>query len=493
MRLFTTIGQILATERKALQHVQASLSETQRRLAHLRAEVSGLERHEEALRLRAAAATGICGDLVLRFMREFFDTIPDDVLLLIFEEVVSASEGWGEEGMHFDKDLAQAPFRLAAVCQRWRHLAVSYPILWTYLALPEYDDLNQAHVERIENLLCRSQQAPIDVFADWDCHELIDTVGPYAEAITRLIGSLGHRLRLFSWSSLNVSTDAAFEGLRGPTPHLTQLYIDPASEVRRSSLEVFLPFAPRIEVIQWYSEYSVWSFAAQRYASLITLTIGCDPPLDSVVNAMRVVRDSLQELNLGPFVSPDPFGQSVCLELPRLTTLRIWDWGWAKYLCAPALRRLASGNSWSRDGDYFGHILRPFVTVQHLALFAPCDVVELTPLTELVNITTLEVCGTTWGKRESCGKLSDGFFAAAVDFESPIWPKLKHIHFDNGRGFDHITPVSDTDLVTFLRLRNETPATELEPRSTSRIETVKLGYDAPEWLIREVERLTALH
>jgi len=121
MRLFTTIGQILATERKALQHVQASLSETARQLAHLRAEVFSLEHHEEALRISAAAAAGVCSDLTLRFMRELFDTIPDDILLLIFKEVSSASDDWSDQIIHFDKDLAQAPFRLVAVCQQWRH------------------------------------------------------------------------------------------------------------------------------------------------------------------------------------------------------------------------------------------------------------------------------------------------------------------------------------------------------------------------------------
>jgi len=222
MRLFTTISQVLATERIALQHVQASLTETERRLAHLRAEVSNLERHEEVLRVRAAAAVGVCSDLAPRFMREFFGTIPDDVLLLIFKEVVWASEDWSDHRMQFGKGLAWAPFRLAAACQRWRHVAVSSPILWTHLALPDHEDLNQAHVERIQHLVRRSRQAPIDVFAEWDWHDSIDAVAPHAKAITRLISSLGHRLRLFWWSSLTGLDDAALEGLRGPTdttPH----------------------------------------------------------------------------------------------------------------------------------------------------------------------------------------------------------------------------------------------------------------------------------
>jgi len=492
MPLVTAIGQVLATERRVLQHIQADLSETHRRLAHLRAEVSSLECHEEVLRMRAAAATGVCSDLVLRFTREFFSTAPDDVLLLVFMEVVSDSEEWGFKGTQFNKDLAQAPFRLAAVCQRWRHLAVSSPTLWTYLALPLHSHLNQAHVERVKHLVHRSQQAPIDVFAEWGWHQSIDAVEPHAKVITQLISSLGHKLRLFWWSSSNEPDDAALEGLRGPTPHLTQLYITPASEEDRSILEKCLPFAPRLKEMQWTSDYMGWSFAAQRYTSLTVLTIWYDPPLDYVVDALRVVHDSLKELNLGSSIADQhPFGQGVCLEFPQLTTLRFQDWGWARHLRAPALQQLATGNSWSRDGESLSHILCPFVTAQHLTLFASCDVIELSAFAELVNITTLEVSGTTWVERVSYGELSDGFFAAAVDFESPVWPKLKHIHFDTG--FDRINPVSDTDLVTFIRLRNETPATELEPRSISRIETVKLGYDAPEWLIREVERLTALH
>jgi len=210
-----------------------------------------------------------------------------------------------------------------------------------------------------------------------------------------------------------------------------------------------------------------------------------------VVNALRAVSDNLKELNLGTYVSQDPFGQGVSLEMTRLTTLRIRDWDWARYLRAPAIEQLALGNAYSPDGDSFDDIVCPFVTTYHLALFASCGVVEAQALTKLINITTLEICAPTWADGDSFGTLSDGFFSTAVNSETPVWPKLKHIHF--ATGFDSLAPVSDTGLVTFLRSRNEKPAIDLEGTSVSRIETVKLGYKAPEWLIQETERLTALH
>jgi len=177
--------------------------------------------------------------------------------------------------------------------------------------------------------------------------------------------------------------------------------------------------------------------------------------------------------------------------MTRITTLRIRDWGWARYLRAPALEQLAIGEANPPDGDYLSDIICPFVTVHHLALFAPCDVVELEAITQLINLTTLELCATTWAEIESSGELSETFFAAVVNFERPVWPKLKHMHLDTG--FDK-APVPDKGLATFLRLRNETAVTELEGVSISRIETVKLGYKALEWLIREVERrTTTLH
>jgi len=379
MSLYNTISQALATERVALQYFQTSLDEVELRLARQRAEVASSETHIEFLKTRLMTVGNTCDDMLWQLRREFFNIVSSEVLLHIFEEVIPNRMDWRMSDFYFDKNVARAPFRLAAVCKRWRRLAISTSTLWTYLTLPALRNLTQAHVKRVSCLVSRSEPAPVDVIARWQWSESTETTAPHANAISRLISSLAHRLRLIYWSTDKESDDVALDGLRGPTPHLTQLRIRSASQSLPSVFKDILPSAPRLKGLVYNSNHLGWSFAAQQYTTLTLLTVWYShdvanlPPIVGdglkMLNLLRIVSNSLEVLNVGNSANGVTVGEGMFLELPRLATLRIRDWDWTRYLRAPALQKLAISNVASQRTTPPSDALQPFARVTHLELF----------------------------------------------------------------------------------------------------------------------------
>jgi len=93
---------------------------------------------------------------------------PDDIMLLFFEHIVrveSADTLW--PAMAYEHNTAKAPFAVAAVCRRWRELALSTSALWTYFGFPPADEIDWRHHQRAELLRLRAGNAPIDVVFGW--------------------------------------------------------------------------------------------------------------------------------------------------------------------------------------------------------------------------------------------------------------------------------------------------------------------------------------
>lgn len=104
------------------------------------------------------------------FLRAFLSDIPDDVLAGIFTRVVDLPDDeWKESGRDaFNRERSSMPFVLAAVCSRWRRLALDLSCLWTYISLPTSDATQAtAHCKRIELSLVRSKRSPMDIFLRW--------------------------------------------------------------------------------------------------------------------------------------------------------------------------------------------------------------------------------------------------------------------------------------------------------------------------------------
>jgi len=96
----------------------------------------------------------------------------EDVLLLIFKlmvESVSMDVDWLAQ--KYDVQAAEAPFTIAAVCRRWRSIALATSALWSYLGFPGTFPLNVHHVARASMLCKRSGGSPVDIVFRWSSDE----------------------------------------------------------------------------------------------------------------------------------------------------------------------------------------------------------------------------------------------------------------------------------------------------------------------------------
>jgi len=135
MSLFLQVMQELGAERQALGRQELIVQELLDEVEDARTHAVALARRLDVARQRHKFISSRCNDLLADLMREFFVTAPEDILVLIFEEVKAIHEGWNCGFMLYDQGRSRAPFRLAAVCRRWRRVAISTSILWTYIAV----------------------------------------------------------------------------------------------------------------------------------------------------------------------------------------------------------------------------------------------------------------------------------------------------------------------------------------------------------------------
>ncbi|EJD51085.1 hypothetical protein AURDEDRAFT_121501 [Auricularia subglabra TFB-10046 SS5] len=113
---------------------------------------------------------------------ELIRTLPEEILSMIFVEVVRS---WAESSVdiieeEYDFERAVAPFQLAAVCRRWRHVAVEAPALWNYIALPSRARRSSAKslAAQIDLLLKRSKQQLLTVFFHCDSNTVATWMWP---------------------------------------------------------------------------------------------------------------------------------------------------------------------------------------------------------------------------------------------------------------------------------------------------------------------------
>ena len=88
--------------------------------------------------------------------------LPEDILALVFDEFANDQVlRWPDA--EYDHAKALAPFTLAAVCQRWRYLALSLASIWAYFGFPTDHPALHLHHSRLLALLDRSKDALVDV------------------------------------------------------------------------------------------------------------------------------------------------------------------------------------------------------------------------------------------------------------------------------------------------------------------------------------------
>ena len=88
--------------------------------------------------------------------------LPEDILALVFDGFANDQVlRWPDA--EYDHAKALAPFTLAAVCQRWRYLALSLAPIWDYFGFPADHPALHLHHSRLLALLDRSKDTLVDV------------------------------------------------------------------------------------------------------------------------------------------------------------------------------------------------------------------------------------------------------------------------------------------------------------------------------------------
>ena len=195
--------------------------------------------------------------------------------LVRFEDVKfeDAKDKW--PAMIYDHHAAQVPFTLAAVCQRWRGLALATPTLWTYFGFPPAESMDGRDLMRFELLRDRAGAAPIDVVFGWQYRD----GGPWSSEPSRLVskGIVDMHLR---WKTVVLHVqgsvkscqawDQVFESSHWPILESLSLSIN--------TYTTELPLAPRLRRLWLSCHPSIvdTSFIAGGYPLLAALSISCN-------------------------------------------------------------------------------------------------------------------------------------------------------------------------------------------------------------------------
>ncbi|KZV82449.1 hypothetical protein EXIGLDRAFT_843698 [Exidia glandulosa HHB12029] len=218
----------LQTESNALTAVEHDLLDVDSRIAVLEQQITDLTlllgtardwrtdvaSRRDILRERLAATRRVVSP---------FSACPEDILRLVFAERARESDAkWTTLGTGtFNKARAQAPFIIAAVCRDWRRVALTTPMIWSYVGVPCFigDSLPLVAVTR--TVIERSCAAPLDIlFEDMDDLEC----KAYTQILDLLFPHLHRWRRVELWSCLS---DAPFTSyLRGNATLLEELCVD---------------------------------------------------------------------------------------------------------------------------------------------------------------------------------------------------------------------------------------------------------------------------
>ncbi|KAH7096408.1 hypothetical protein BKA62DRAFT_760590 [Auriculariales sp. MPI-PUGE-AT-0066] len=358
--------------------------------------------------------------------------LPDDVLLYIFGQAVDRGDiTWPKTD--YSREFAAAPFKLAAVCPRWRTLARATCSLWTYFGFPGHFESHHAHLPRLEILLALSKEAPIDL-----------ELAPASFKLVQILATLVRRCRTLVLDVSTGMTAVFFAASSSDTwPYLEFL------SVRYTNRLHGLPHLPRLLCMHlgYYCSMTGLRDALTQLPSLTTLTILQSDGEEDTHALLRAVSLQLTE--------------SVC-------------WVFRK-VRAPALHRLALdlGNLNNDVLSATQHV----ASVKHLQIWGAVDFENLVLLQDLRQISRLTFAVAVevgWVWKESY-HLSANLFQDLSAVVPPMWPLLKRIDFCS-MNTRSTSSQSHEGLLKFIASRqNRGNALATEP-TVSRIQEVHLDY-----------------
>jgi len=208
----------LKDARDALSFALANLSKAEHKARRLRETARELEESLVALQHQLLARRRVVANLPTELLRAIFQVFVDN------QESDLDLLGHSE----YDAVLARQPFALAAVCQRWRQLALETPNLWAYLGVPVPSPPINANLllKRIKLVLSRSRNSAVDVILQWfDCTEAVVRASSTRSILEAVISAMP-RWRTFEFymptETLSVTGMNVF---RHPTPLLERAWL----------------------------------------------------------------------------------------------------------------------------------------------------------------------------------------------------------------------------------------------------------------------------
>ncbi|KAH7101141.1 hypothetical protein BKA62DRAFT_657740 [Auriculariales sp. MPI-PUGE-AT-0066] len=345
----------------------------------------------------------------------------DDALLLIFDNFSGPARiSWPDD--QYDDIRAGAPFQLASVCRRWRELALETSTLWTYFGFPLRHNLHGPHLIRLQDLILRSGQAPIDVLFTYRLEGSADD-GDELPASARILDSL---LALVSrWRSARVCmpdsliTSYLQHNLAQEAPILEQLYLTSYASV----LEIpSAPFLARLCLDTFKKGDLQCSSALPNLRSLIVFSA------DGIVTELmcKTYAHQLVDLCISDDLWNEGFGP---VDFACLRKLSLDDASYLSRVRAAGLHTLAVNTGMLKTQT--APSLSQFMSLDHLILHGRMRDGSLTVIQNFSTISRLsfavpaEISSTILSRHGYA--IANRFFE---DFStSSACPQLAHISF----------------------------------------------------------------
>ncbi|EJD35606.1 hypothetical protein AURDEDRAFT_130542 [Auricularia subglabra TFB-10046 SS5] len=466
---------------------QALLAETQRAADELARETHELQDMERQTAARLAEARAA-------LVQECISSLPDDVLRCLFD--VAARDN---------------PFTVAAVCARWRRVALELPAIWSYIAVPpppssmpgiksgRRERYLAAQLRRVNILLDRSRSAPLDLSVDWSGWSCKGSAHASCKQLFYALFSQAARWRFATIGLPLELTLTTLDSLKGPTPVLEDLNIYTSSDHDESFVHPrsgYLPYAPRLQKLSLI-RVGMGCAASADFPALRGFTCGpsgCSE--DQFYQYLRNAADTLDTLTVVYSLTRAPAPglslshlfalhldhrssllASPALKLPSLTTLSLFN-----------LKDVDSLDDLT--GRTLSDTLVPFLeavspTVHTLYIGYTITEQCLSIVSHLRNITTLRFYPD-----------ADNFAAPALaritNDDPTVWPKLTRLA--NLR-YDENDPGVQEALFQLISARNRigsVGASEQDAARPSRLFGIDFEDGAPEWLVAEINRLLKL-
>ncbi|KZV96948.1 hypothetical protein EXIGLDRAFT_732021 [Exidia glandulosa HHB12029] len=473
---------------------QRALDEAHNELAAARAKYAAVKVENDDLKKRRAVLdTGLTAVRALYRRSLWMEAVPNDILRMIFVARVEMYDRyWPAIGEgEYNEARDRGPFTLAAVCSRWRNLALATPCLWSYLGVhPEHagddGDLRAVDLAKFKLLLRRSESAALDVLLLRKRENAARTRN--LGRVLSLLLKHSTRLRRVELDlPLGAEREPLMDLFKSPTTALTELCIVTHDDAWDDDVcELYFPVAPKLRALELSFTGMFCSPRHPGFAHLHTLKLWGKhlgySPMAFISRAAQTL-ETLQ-LSYSSFAHDEELDTvPLPLSFPRLSNLILTNADeFLSYIETPQLQKMTL-HSDCVDGTLspFLHTVAHSVTALTLEGASMCEA-DLPVIGELTSLESLSFATSTTKPY----RVDYEFFVALADAVPPVWPKLRRLTF---RSDGTIDPYG---LILFIQSRNIPPRHGIDHAASppNRIEEVNLRCnDVPVWLRATIDAL----